>query len=47
VSENAISNFFVTINPYKNDNAHQKKMVEIFGCLIFKSHLPIQFVENI
>jgi hypothetical protein len=25
VSANAISNFFVTINLYKKDNAHQKK----------------------
>jgi hypothetical protein len=24
VSANAISNFLVTINPYKKDNAHQK-----------------------
>jgi hypothetical protein len=32
---------FGSIDPYKNDNVHQKQFVENLGLLVFKNHLPI------
>jgi hypothetical protein len=33
--------FFGSIDPYKNNNVHQKQFVEILGLLVVKNHLPI------
>ncbi len=46
VSENAISNFFGAIIPYKKDNVHHNIFVENLG-LIVVNHFPIQIVESI
>jgi hypothetical protein len=47
MNPSAIFNFFEAINPYKEDNVHQKDFVNNSGLLIIKNYLPIQFIENV
>jgi hypothetical protein len=46
ITNNEISKFFGAIDPYKNNNVHQKKVLKNLGIFVLNSHLSIKFVEN-
>jgi hypothetical protein len=46
ISNSFIFGFFVSKNPFKNDDMEQMMFVKNLALLIMKNHFPLQFVEN-